>query len=195
MSWRTKAALESVGLTAPSHRSRQATDAELRHAALVIALAPEHVHWVRRTHPRPRRAPRRFGDSPATCPPTTRRCPSGSRPSTSPHVELGDWEEVVDPGGGDADEFAACAAEVVELVAALAPRLVGGEGDVTEHLTADEAAGRLDPIDTIGMPLGRASRRPSSRPSAAAPTGRTCGSWARCSACSPTSSPIRTSTT
>ena len=51
MSWRTKAALDSVGLAAPSHRSRQATDAELRHAALVIALAPEHVHWVRRTHP------------------------------------------------------------------------------------------------------------------------------------------------
>ena len=36
-----------------------------------------------------------------------------------------DWEEVVDPGGGDAEAFAACAVEVVELVAALAPRLVG----------------------------------------------------------------------
>jgi hypothetical protein len=41
------------------------------------------------------------------------------------NVELGDWEEVVDPGGGDAGDFAACAAEVVELVATLAPRLVG----------------------------------------------------------------------
>ena len=50
MSWRTKAALDSVGLSAPSHRSRQATEVELRHAALVIALAPEHVQWVRRTH-------------------------------------------------------------------------------------------------------------------------------------------------
>ncbi|HEY9558457.1 MAG TPA: low molecular weight phosphatase family protein, partial [Acidimicrobiales bacterium] len=29
MSWRTRAALESVGLQAPSHRSRQATDADL----------------------------------------------------------------------------------------------------------------------------------------------------------------------
>ena len=41
------------------------------------------------------------------------------------NVELGEWEEVVDPGGGDAEVFAACAAEVVDLVAALAPRLEG----------------------------------------------------------------------
>ena len=51
MSWRTKAALDGVGLAVPSHRSRQATAADLRHASVVIALAPEHVHWVRRTHP------------------------------------------------------------------------------------------------------------------------------------------------
>ena len=40
-------------------------------------------------------------------------------------VALGGWEEVVDPGGGDAAAFEACAIEVVELVGALAPRLVG----------------------------------------------------------------------
>jgi hypothetical protein len=40
-------------------------------------------------------------------------------------VELEDWEEVLDPGGGDAEAFAECAAEDVELVAALAPRLAG----------------------------------------------------------------------
>ena len=51
MSHRTRAALDAVGVTVPHHRSRQATAAELRHAELVIALAPEHVHWVRRTHP------------------------------------------------------------------------------------------------------------------------------------------------
>jgi hypothetical protein len=40
-------------------------------------------------------------------------------------VDLGDWEEVVDPGGGEAEDFAVCAAEVVDLVGVLAPRLVG----------------------------------------------------------------------
>ena len=125
MSWRTKAALESVGLGAPAHRSRQATDAELGHAALVIALAPEHVHWVRRTHPdaAPRTGTlRRLArDLPAHDAPLDQRVAS-LRLDT---VELADWEEVVDPGGGDAEVFARCAAEVVELVDRLAPRLVG----------------------------------------------------------------------
>jgi protein-tyrosine phosphatase len=125
MSWRTKAALDSVGLAAPGHRSRQATESELRHAALVIALAPEHVQWVRRTHPEAasrtatlRRLARDLPDHDA---PLEARVTSLDLAT----VELGDWEEVIDPGGGDADEFAACAAEVVELVALLAPRLVG----------------------------------------------------------------------
>lgn len=125
MSWRTKAALDAVGLEVPQHRSRQATAADLGHAALVIALAPEHVHWVRRTHPEV--APRT-----ATLRRLARDLPDEDAPLAArvaaldlATVELGDWEEVADPGGGDAAAFASCAVEVVELVAALAPRLVG----------------------------------------------------------------------
>ena len=125
MSWRTKAALDAVGLAAPAHRSRQATRTELGHAALVIALDPEHVLWVRRTHPE---AASRTG----TLRRLARDLPDHDAPLTErvatlglADVELGDWEEVVDPGGGDAEVFAACAIEVVELVAALAPRLAG----------------------------------------------------------------------
>ena len=125
MSWRTKAALESVGLPVPAHRSRQATDADLGRAALVVALAPEHVEWVRRTHPA--HAPRT-----ATLRRLARDLPAHDAPLADrvamlglAEVELEPWEEVVDPGGGDLDAFAACAAEVVELVADLAPRLAG----------------------------------------------------------------------
>jgi protein-tyrosine-phosphatase len=123
MSWRTKAALDGVGLAAPHHRSRQATDADLRPAALVIALAPEHVHWVRRTHPSAaprtgtlRRLARDLADDAAPLAERVGRLRLAD-------VELGEWEEVVDPGGGDADVFAACAIEVVDLVTHLAPRL------------------------------------------------------------------------
>ena len=124
MSWRTRAALESVGLEVPSHRSRQATLDDLARATVVVALAPEHVHWVRRT-------------APAAAPHTgtlrrlARHLPTGDAPLTErlarlrlDEVELADWEEVVDPGGGDAEQFAACAREVTDLVARLAPRLV-----------------------------------------------------------------------
>jgi protein-tyrosine-phosphatase len=123
MSWRTRAALESVGLAAPAHRSRQASPDDLVRAALVVALAPEHVHWVRRT------AGAAAGHT-ATLRRLVRDLPAGHAPLPArvaaldlAAVELGDWEEVVDPGGGDAERFAACAREVVDLVAALAPRL------------------------------------------------------------------------
>jgi protein-tyrosine-phosphatase len=123
MSWRTKAALDGVGLAAPQHRSRQATERDLGHAALVIALAPEHVQWVRRTMP-----------SAAARTATLRRLARDLSGDHAPleervarlglaDVELEPWEEVIDPGGGDAEEFAACAREVVALVAELAPRL------------------------------------------------------------------------
>ena len=125
MSWRTKAALESVGLAVPDHRSRQASPREVDAAAVVVALAPEHVHWVRRTHPDAaprtgtlRRLARDLPDHAASL--AERVASLGLA-----EVELGEWEEVVDPGGGDADTFVACAGEVVELVATLAPRLAG----------------------------------------------------------------------
>jgi protein-tyrosine-phosphatase len=125
MSWRTRAALESVGLSAPAHRSRQATARDLGHAAVVIALAPEHVQWVRRVHPdaaaRTATLRRLARDLPAHDAPLAARVALLGLAE----VELEPWEEVVDPGGGDAEQFAACAAEVVELVAALAPRLEG----------------------------------------------------------------------
>lgn len=123
MSWRTRAALEGVGLTAPLHRSRQATAPDLARSALVVALAPEHVLWVRRQHPEAaahtgtlRRLVRDLAPGPDPLPRRVEDLALGS-------VDLADWEEVVDPGGGDADIFAACAREVVDLVAALAPRL------------------------------------------------------------------------
>jgi protein-tyrosine-phosphatase len=123
MSWRTRAALESVGVAVPDHRSRQATAADLSHADLVIALAPEHVHWVRRTHPA---AAGRTG----TLRRVVRDLAHDDRPLPErvaelrlADVELEAWEEVVDPGGGDAEAFAACARDVHALIEALADRL------------------------------------------------------------------------
>jgi protein-tyrosine-phosphatase len=123
MSWRTRAALDSVGLAAPTHRSRQVGLDDVERADLVIGLAPEHVAWVRRQHP--------------TCAARTgtlwrlaTTLPAGPEPLASriaalglDAVELERWEEVVDPGGGDVEAFSACASDVVELVDALAARL------------------------------------------------------------------------
>ena len=122
MSIRTRAAIEGVGLTIPRHASRQVHPPDLDDATLVLALAPEHVEWVRRTH-----APA------ADRTVTLRRLVRDLVPADTladqvsalapGQVALEPWEEVVDPGGGEADVFAACAREIDELVAELAPRL------------------------------------------------------------------------
>lgn len=123
MSWRTRDALGALGLDAPGHRSRQAGADDLVKAALVVGLAPEHVRWVRRTTPAA--APHT-----ATLLRLARDLPSCPSPLAErvahlrlAEVELAEWEEVIDPGGGDADQFAACARQIAELVADLAPRL------------------------------------------------------------------------
>jgi len=123
MSWRTRDAIASLDIPVPVHRSRQATASELDSADLVIALSPEHVAWMRRTHQRA--APRT-----ATLKRLARDLPAGTSPLaerlTPMHldtVELEPWEGVVDPAGGDLDVFIACAREIADLLHELIPRL------------------------------------------------------------------------
>jgi protein-tyrosine-phosphatase len=122
-SWRTRAAIEAVGLTVPRHISKQVTRAHLDGAGVVIGVAPEHVNWVRRNH----------GHAAART--TTLKHAAGALEprgaALAPRVErlelaervLVDHEEIVDPGGGDVEDFIACAREVVELVTLLSTRL------------------------------------------------------------------------
>ena len=125
MSWRTADAIRSLGLDVPAHRSRQAAPAELEQADLVIAAARDHVRWMRRVHPRA--APRS-----ATLKRLARDlAPADGRPFATrvaalglEAVELEEWEDVIDPAGGDIDVFVETAAEIAEHVHLLAPKLV-----------------------------------------------------------------------
>jgi protein-tyrosine phosphatase len=123
MSWRTRDAITSLGLEVPNHRSRQATEAELDNADLVIALAREHVAWMRRFHPPA--APRT-----ATLQRLARDLPDGGSPLFErlarmrlQDVELEVWEDVSDPAGGDIEVFLACAREIADLLHQVIPRL------------------------------------------------------------------------
>jgi protein-tyrosine-phosphatase len=121
-SFRTRAGLEAVGLEMPYHRSRQVQPAHLDNATVVIALAPEHVEWVRREHPdaSPRTGTlRRLARDLPVVGPLEQRVAALDLAG----VQLGAWEEVTDPAGGEIPEFTACAQEVVQLVADLAARL------------------------------------------------------------------------
>jgi len=136
MSWRTREAMGRLGYRADRHRSRQAGPDELDKADLVAVFERFQLEWVRREHPvvAPRTASlHRLAHS---LPPPGRD--GGERPVAgavagdlrarvaSLGVERAPWqpeEEVVDPGGGEVDGYAACAVEVLALVTALAPRL------------------------------------------------------------------------
>jgi protein-tyrosine phosphatase len=123
MSWRTRDAIASLGLPIPDHRSRQATAHELDSADLVIALAREHVAWMRRVHPRA--APRT-----ATLKRLARDLPDDDTPLVErlaamrlQEVDLEPGEDVHDPAGGDIDVFLECAQEIADLLHAVIPRL------------------------------------------------------------------------
>lgn len=116
LSTRTRAGFESIELAVPNHRSRQARAEHLEASDLVVALAPEHVGWVRRELPLV--ADRTL---------TLLRIHRDLRPGPEPiagrvaeldpaSVELGDWEEIVDPGGLEVDAYQACAAEIRDLM-------------------------------------------------------------------------------
>ena len=126
MSVRTRTALQRLGLADPTHRSMQFDETDVRRASLIVAMAPEHVHWVRRTHPD-------AADRTVTLKRVVRELAASSSASFSAmpagvalldrvraldlaNVEIEEWEEVVDPAGGEQPEFDACAQEIDGLV-------------------------------------------------------------------------------
>lgn len=123
MSWRTRDAMGALGYEAPRHRSRQLTDVQVDDADLVVALAVEHVTYVRRTHPeaaaKTATLRRLVRDLPASPAPLAERVRSLSLDT----VELEPWEDVADPAGGEIDDYYACANEVESLIVELAPRV------------------------------------------------------------------------
>jgi protein-tyrosine phosphatase len=120
---RTRDALVALGLDASAHRSRQISDASLDAATLVVAMAAEHVNYVRRRHPA-------AAGRTATLPWLAAHLPAGPAPLADrvasldlAHVDPADQGDVEDPAGGEAEIYAACAAHLSALMAELVGRL------------------------------------------------------------------------
>lgn len=123
ISVRTRVALRAVGIDAAHHRSRQLTEEHLEEAVLVVAMAAEHVRFVRRRHPH------------AAGRTATLVWLAANLPSPPPglaervaRLHLEDLEpdaqgDVADPAGGTDEDYERCARQVSALVAVLAPRL------------------------------------------------------------------------
>jgi protein-tyrosine-phosphatase len=124
MSRRTRAAIISLGLEPGHHRSHQLTPADVSSADLIVAMAPEHVQYLRRHHPAG--APRtaticHLAANLAMGPePLRGRVASLSLLQADPETQ----GEVADPAGGEEPEYLACAKEISALMEHLLPRLV-----------------------------------------------------------------------
>jgi protein-tyrosine-phosphatase len=123
MSRRTRDALLSVGFTADGHRSHQLSDGDVEAADLILAMAGEHVSFVRRRYPE-------AAGKTITIKRLCRDLPDGPGPflaralSLRPgEVPLEPWEDVADPAGGEDPEYRACAEELARLCSALVPQL------------------------------------------------------------------------
>jgi protein-tyrosine-phosphatase len=130
MSRRTRAALEVLGWKADGHRSHQVTDGDIDDSALILAMASEHVAYIRRKHPH-------AAHRTASIKRLVRDLPPGSGPLADrlaalrlDEVELGDWEDVEDPAGGEDAVYVSCAAELADLCDRLLPRL--GDGSTAD---------------------------------------------------------------
>lgn len=126
MSQRTRNALRELGLNDPNHRSHQLEAADTDWADLIVAFEPQHIEYVRRTHPEAASftgtLPRLLRDLD-----TDLAVPLVDRVATLSldEVDIEAWEEVVDPAGGDQAVFDACLIEISGLLDELLPRLRG----------------------------------------------------------------------
>ncbi|MFC0082060.1 hypothetical protein ACFFRE_07850 [Aciditerrimonas ferrireducens] len=123
MGWRTRDALVALGLPVPPHRSRQATPALLDQATLVVAMAREHVAWVRQWCPG-------AAERTATLPWLASRLPLGPAPLTErlgalhlSTARLSEQDEVAEPDPEDPASYQTLAARIRTLVDELARRL------------------------------------------------------------------------
>lgn len=124
ISWRTREALRRIELEAPHHRSKQMQQHHGDEADLIVALAPEHVEWVRRNLPHVAHKTVTLKRLVTYLSPDRAVSLDERVAALRAHeVNLEPWEEVVDPGGGEVEDFINCAIEVVALCDELCPRL------------------------------------------------------------------------
>ena len=119
---RTRSALARHGLVDHAHRSRQFRSTDAAAADLVVVMEPLHLRWMRRNLPEAaaitgslRRLAR---DLPATGD-IGQRIASLDLAS----LDMEPWEEIVDPGAGEQDDFDRCSDDLRLLVAELHRRL------------------------------------------------------------------------
>lgn len=130
MSRRTSAALARHGLSLPGHRSEQLGPQHVDKAALVVAMAAEHVAWVRRELPELASRTALLAWLALSADWSVTDVAEWGLATLAPDVA----PDVIDPAGGEQDLYDAVADEVVELTYRIADAAPGELLAVTAEL-------------------------------------------------------------
>jgi protein-tyrosine-phosphatase len=127
MGLRTRAALGTIAelgeVPVGRHRSRQVMEADVERADLVVVMEADHVRFIRRTFPQAAGRTATMRRLCADLPPSPPALPDRVSSLHLDEIPLDEGDDVLDPAGGDADVYAACAAELWELSQRLVPLL------------------------------------------------------------------------
>ena len=123
MSQRTRTALAKFNLSDPNHKSHQLEEQDCEWADLIIIFEREHQEYISRHHAN--------SLSKVSSLPRISRELEKTNESLNTRLEklrlaeknFEQWEEVIDPAGGDQGIFDSCAQEINSLVHELALRL------------------------------------------------------------------------
>ena len=124
MSNYTRKALASIGLEDRTHRSRQLNPYNADEVDLIIAMANDHVQYVRRNHPEVAHKTATFKRLVRDLGQVTQNEESNLREALKSRiaemrldeVQLERWEEIGDPGAGDQPIFMSSLEEIDALV-------------------------------------------------------------------------------
>jgi protein-tyrosine-phosphatase len=119
MGLRTRTALSGIPELADAafsrHRSRQVYGADLARAELVVVMEADHVRFVRRQFPEAADRTATFRRLCEDLLPAPPRLASRVAELHLADAPLSDADDVIDPAGGEAPEYAACVAELWSL--------------------------------------------------------------------------------
>jgi len=124
MGTRTRSALAEHEVSDPHHLSAQLEQDMVDAAAVIAIFEPMHLSYMRKKHPE-------SAARVASLPRLARDLDSGELGSFEERVQalelasqaFEDWEEVIDPAGGDLPVFQASAAEIAGYIDTLLPKL------------------------------------------------------------------------
>ena len=118
MSVRTKTALCGFdgfdGLPLGKHRSHQLTDADAAWADVIVCMEADHVRYVRRVHPSAAGKTATIGQLTSTLQMGEYSFADRISALGLEDHDLSHTPEVVDPAGGDQDDYHACARQIMD---------------------------------------------------------------------------------